>query len=125
MSANFLISAEMMHHTHRNCKVLLMDTTFNTNRFHGPLCLVCAVEEHYHTVLAVALICCQTTGSSEWVLAELYVVMSAGRSSRAVYRWRLGHVCCSRHCSTACPPSALQVSSETEHPDRVSYGWCR
>lgn len=53
-----------------------MDTTFSTNRFGWPLCLLCGVDEHYHTVLlAVALLHHQTTTSFEWVLQQLRTAM--------------------------------------------------
>ena len=35
------MSTDMLHHLERNGQVLLMDTTFKTNRFHWPLLLVC------------------------------------------------------------------------------------
>ena len=45
VSRIFYMSAEMIHHSRRNGQVLLMDTTFNTNRFGWPLCLLCGVDE--------------------------------------------------------------------------------
>jgi hypothetical protein len=57
VSRIFYMSAEMLHHSQRNGQVLMMDTTFSTNRFGWPLCLLCGVDENYHTVLfGVALI---------------------------------------------------------------------
>lgn len=76
VSGIFYMSAEMVHHSRRNSHVLMMDTTFSTNRFGWPLCLICAVDEHNHTViLAVALIHHQTTEAFEWVLQQLHSAM--------------------------------------------------
>ena len=68
VSGIYYMSAEMLHHSRRNSQVLLMDTTFSTNRFNWPLCLICAVDEHYHTVLlGFAVLQYQTVDSFEWV----------------------------------------------------------
>lgn len=72
VSGVYYASTEMLHHCRRNSQVLLMDTTFSTNRFSWPLCLLCAVDEHYHTVLlGIAVLHYQTTDSFEWVLHQL------------------------------------------------------
>ena len=72
VSAIFYMSAEMVHHGRRNSQLIMMDTTFNTNRFGWPLCLICGVDEHHHTVLlAVALVHHQTTAAFEWILQQL------------------------------------------------------
>ena len=49
--------------------VLVMDTTFKTNRFHWPLLLVCGVNEQFQSILfAVALLHHQTTEAFTWAL---------------------------------------------------------
>jgi MULE transposase domain len=76
VSGIFYMSAEMLHHSRRNSQVLMMDTTFNTNRFSWPLCLLCGVDEHNHTViLSIALLRYQTTDAFEWVLQQLRSAM--------------------------------------------------
>jgi hypothetical protein len=76
VSGIFYMSAEMIHHSRRNCQVLMMDTTFSTNRFSWPLCLLCGVDEHNHTALfGIALLHHQTADSFEWVLQQLRSAM--------------------------------------------------
>jgi hypothetical protein len=66
------MSADMRHHLDRNGQVLVMDTTFKTNRFHWPLLLVAGVDEHYHNVIfAVAVLQHQTTAAFEWALSQV------------------------------------------------------
>ena len=66
------MSADMVYNLKRNGTVLIMDTTFKTNRFHWPLLLVCGINEHFHTVLfAVALVRYQTTELFAWVLQQM------------------------------------------------------
>jgi hypothetical protein len=77
VSCIYYMSAEMVHHSRRNCQVLLMDTTFSTNRFSWPLCLLCGMDQHGHTVLfGVAMLRYQTTDAFEWVLQQLRSIMS-------------------------------------------------
>ena len=72
ISGVLYMSADMRHHLDRDGQVLVMDTTFKTNRFHWPLLLVCGVDEHYHTVLfAVAILHHQTTSAFEWTLNQV------------------------------------------------------
>ena len=72
VSGIFYMSAGMLHHGQRNSQVLLMDTTFSTNRFSWPLCLLCGVDEHNHTaLLGIAVMRYQTTEAFEWVLQQL------------------------------------------------------
>ena len=76
VSGIFYMSAEMIHHSRRNSQVLMMDNTFSTNRFSWPLCLLCGVDEHNHTVLiAVALVHHQSTAAFEWVLKQVRSAM--------------------------------------------------
>jgi hypothetical protein len=82
------MSAEMIYHARRNGQVLLMDTTFNTNRFKWPLCLVCGIDQHGQTVLlAVAVHHYQTTAAFEWILQQLCSSMhdDAWQSVRCVF----------------------------------------
>jgi MULE transposase domain len=68
----FYMSADMIYQTRRNGQVLLMDTTFKTNRFGWPLLLICGVDEHFQsTLLAVALVDHQTTESFVWALEQM------------------------------------------------------
>jgi MULE transposase domain len=72
VEAVFYMSADMIHNLNRNGEVLVMDTTFKTNRFHWPLLLVCGVNEHFQTILlAVAILHHQTTDSFTWVLEHM------------------------------------------------------
>ena len=66
------MSSDMVYNLKRNGTVLIMDTTFKTNRFHWPLLLVCGINEHNHTVLfAVALLRYQDTSAFAWVLRQM------------------------------------------------------
>jgi hypothetical protein len=66
------LSADMVHNLARNGTLLIMDTTFKTNRFNWPLLLVCGINEHHHTVLfAVALLRYQTTAMFAWALEQM------------------------------------------------------
>lgn len=68
----FYMSADMVYHLGRNGTVLVMDTTFKTNRFHWPLLLVCGINEHGQTILlAVALLHHQTTDAFTWALQQM------------------------------------------------------
>lgn len=103
VSGIFYMSAAMLHHSRRNGQVLLMDTTFSTNRFGWPLCLLCGLDEHNYTIiLAVALLHHQTTDAFEWVLQQLQSAMGClGCRSVCLHRWRPGHGCgsCIHHAS--------------------------
>ena len=69
IDAVFYMSTDMRHHLARNGVVLIMDTTFKTNRFHWPLLLVCGINEHSQSIiLAVALLHHQTTLAFTWAL---------------------------------------------------------
>jgi hypothetical protein len=73
----FYMSADMVYHLDRNGEVLVMDTTFKTNRFHWPLLLVCGVNEHWQTiVLAVGLLHHQTTALFSWALEQMASAVS-------------------------------------------------
>jgi hypothetical protein len=77
VTAVFYMSSDMLHHLNRNGQVMLMDTTFKTNRFHWPLLLVCGVDEHFHTVLlAIAVMHHQTTSSFVWALEHMRSAVS-------------------------------------------------
>ena len=72
----FYQSADMSHNANRNGEVIVMDTTMQTNRFNMPLCILCGVNEHNHTVLlAVALTMEQDYQSFEWILKQLHTSM--------------------------------------------------
>jgi hypothetical protein len=88
VTAIYYMSAEMIYHARRNGQLLLMDTTFNTNRFKWPLCLVCGIDQHGQTVLlAVAVHHYQTTDAFEWILQQLRSSMHdvAWQSVRCVF----------------------------------------
>jgi hypothetical protein len=74
----FYMSSDMAYHLDRNGVMLVMDTTFKTNRFHWPLLIVCGINEHWQTVvLAVALLHHQTTVAFSWALEQMRSAVSA------------------------------------------------
>jgi hypothetical protein len=77
VTAVFYQSADMIHHLDRNGQVLMMDTTFKTNRFGWPLLLICGVDQHNCTVLlAVAIMQNQTTDCFSWALQHMRTSVS-------------------------------------------------
>jgi SOS response regulatory protein OraA/RecX len=73
----FYMSSDMAYHLDRNGVMLVMDTTFRTNRFHWPLLLVCGVNEHGQTIVfAVALLHHQTTAAFSWALEQMETAVS-------------------------------------------------
>jgi hypothetical protein len=74
----FYMSSDMCYNLERNGCVLIMDTTYKTNRFHWPLLLICGINEHFQTVLlAVALLHHQRTEDFEWVFEQMKKAVSA------------------------------------------------
>jgi hypothetical protein len=76
VDAVFYMSADMIYHLSRNGTVLVMDTTFKTNRFHWPLLIVCGINEHWQTIVfAIALVHHQTTTTFTWALQQMQLAV--------------------------------------------------
>jgi MULE transposase domain len=74
----FYMSTDMIHNLDRNGCVLIMDTTFKTNRFLWPLLLVCGINEHFQTVLlGCALLHHQGESDFVWALEQMKTAVSA------------------------------------------------
>jgi hypothetical protein len=66
------LSHDMIWNFQRNAQAIAMDTTMKTNRFGLPMCLVCGVNEHGHTmIVAVALTSRQTAAAFSWILLNI------------------------------------------------------
>jgi hypothetical protein len=89
------MSADMIYQLQRNGTVLVMDTTFKTNRFHWPQLIVCGINEHRQTIVfAVALIHHQTTTAFTWALQQMQQAVGAEKLAAVTSRHgrRSGHV---------------------------------